>query len=255
MNKNGKRTIAIHQPDFFPWLGFFDKMAQADCYIVFDHVQAPQGKSWLTRNRIRLGNEARWFTLPVKRSGKTRIADLSISSDHTLLRKHLGTLRQAYQKAPFFEEIYAFVQSLYASIPEKVADFNFNAIKRISEALGLKPEFVFSSNMEQEGVVLQGLGGNELVLELCRQVGAERYISGTGCLDFIEPWTFAAEGIEFWFQDFKHPKYKQVTSEEFISHLSILDVLFNVGFSGAAQLISQHDLIEPERLLKPPESR
>ena len=237
--------LSIHQPDFFPWLGFFHKISQSERFVVFDHVQAPRGKSWLTRNRILLNGEPRWLTLPIQRSGLQAITDLEINYSTNFERKHLGTIRQAYAKARFFDEVFPIVSDLYAHHPAKVLDFNLLVIREFCSRMRLAPEFVHSSALIKEEPNLRGLGANELVLRLCLSAGGTFYISGTGCLDFIEPETFSCEGIDFWFQDFDPPEYPQVHGSPFVSHMSVLDALFNLGFDQTAKLLRSPMLIAP----------
>ena len=199
--------LSIHQPDFFPWLGFFHKIAQSERFVVFDHVQAPRGKSWLTRNRIILNGEPRWLTLPIWRSGFQPITDLEINYSTNFERKHLGTIRQAYGKANFFDEVFPIVTDLYSLRPAKVLEFNLNAIRELSDRMELGAEFVHSSTLVREKPALTELAANDLVLQICAYGGGTLYVSGTGCLDFIEPDIFSEKGIEFWFQDFEVSKY------------------------------------------------
>jgi hypothetical protein len=206
---------------------------------VFDHVQTPQGKSWLTRNRILLNGEPRWMTLPIHRKGLQPIYAVEVNYEVNFKPKHLGTLRQAYQKASFFEEIFSFVENLYADSPRTVQEFTLRAIEEICSSLGIGTEFVLSSEIVSKNPELSNLGANDLVLELCLHSQASFYISGTGCLDFIRPETFSAKGIEFNFQAFSSPPYAQVHGEPFVSHMSILDALFNLGFSGTAELLTE----------------
>jgi hypothetical protein len=206
---------------------------------VFDHVQAPRGKSWLTRNRILLNGEPRWITLPIHRKGLQPIHAVEVNYEVNFKPKHLGTLKQAYQKANFFDEIFPFLENLYADSPPTVQEFTLRAIEEICSSLGIGTEFVLSSEIVSKTPELSNLGANDLVLELCLHSQASFYISGTGCLDFIRPETFSAKGIEFNFQAFSSPPYAQVHGVPFISHMSILDALFNLGFSGTAELLTE----------------
>lgn len=229
--------LSIHQPDFFPWLGLFHKIFHSERFIVFDHVQAPRGKSWLTRNQIILNGEPRWLTLPSRKQGLQPICEVEINYETNFKTKHLGTLKQAYRRANFYKEVFPFVESLYDESPITVQEFTLRAIREICQLLGIKTEFIHSSEIVSKKPELASLGSNELILELCIYSGANFYISGTGCLDFIRPKTFLEKGIEFNFQSFCPPLYGQVHGEPFISHMSTLDALFNLGFSGTVELI------------------
>ena len=98
--------LSIHQPDFFPWLGFFHKIFHSERFIVFDHVQAPRGKSWLTRNQIILNGEPRWLTLPSRKQGLQPIREVEINYETNFKTKHLGTLNKPIAKRIFSERYF-----------------------------------------------------------------------------------------------------------------------------------------------------
>jgi hypothetical protein len=225
--------LAIHQPNFFPWVGLFHKIACVDSFMFFDHVQAPNGKSWLSRNKILLNGEVRWLTIPIRREAGQRIEDVRINYSENPARKHLGTLKQAYAKAPCFDEVYAFLEELYGRRLEKLSDFNEAFITSVCARTGIVSRFCRSSDVVREFPELLGQAGNDIVLNLSVKAGASLYLSGTGCTDFIQPDSFPVNGVAFEFQQFDHPRYPQGRGDApFVSHLSSLDALFNVGFSG-----------------------
>jgi len=233
--------VAIHQPNFFPWIGIFHRIAMVDVFIFFDHVQAVRGKSWQSRNKIIFPNrDPQWLTIPIEKSGKSfqKVTDVRINYSSNFERKHLGTIKQVYGKCPFFDEMYSFVESLYERKFEKLSNFNKEYIRCVSSNIGLKAKFKSSEEFVEENDNLSELDGNELVLKLCMQAGATQYISGEGCLDFIDPPEFERNGIEFYFQRFIHPKYNQLNTNSFVSHLSSLDALFNIGYKEFGKLMN-----------------
>jgi len=238
--------LAIHQPDFLPWLGFFHKVVQADKLIVFDHVQAPRGKSWLTRNRILLDGETRWLTLPIKRNSTQKIYEVLINQEVNFKQKHLGTIKHAYAKSKFFDEVYPVVVDIYNYASEFAMDFSLNAILVLLDNMDFNIEIEHSTRIAFNNPNLNELGSNELVLEICKLTKTEEYLSGTGCLDFIKPDKFNEAGIKFFFQNFQFNEYHQVNSKKFISNLSILDPLFNIGFDSVREILKQKMEISPE---------
>ena len=229
--------LAIHQPNFFPWLGLFHKIASVDRFMFFDHVQAPDGKSWLSRNRILIDGDVRWLTIPIKRHSGQRISDVAINYSGNFARKHLGTLRQAYGKSPHFDEVFEFLETLYAQKFDKLSRFNEEFIRSVCSRTGIGTSFCRSSELVEAFPELLGQAGNELVLNLSLKAAASGYLSGSGCTDFIEQESFSTNGIEFAFQHFVHPGYRQGKGDApFVSHLSSLDALFSVGFSGLEEL-------------------
>lgn len=231
--------VAIHQPNFIPWLGIFQRAAMVDRFVVFDHVQAMRGKSWLTRNRILVQGEPRWLTMPTRKSGAglPAVSEVQIQWESPIVAKHLRTLEAEYGRHPHFDEVFALVSDLYETRAPLIADLNMAFFSQVLGRLGLDTELVRSSELASRDPLLLGLRGNELVVATCRAAGADEYISGDGCLDFIDPPAFETQRVAFWFQRFVHPEYPQKSTGAFVSHLSVLDALFNVGFDGVRELV------------------
>tara|TARA_B100000212_G_scaffold337954_1_gene313681 strand:- start:530 stop:1225 length:696 start_codon:yes stop_codon:yes gene_type:complete len=226
----------IHQPDFFPWLGLFNKIAKTDNFIVLDNVQTPGGKSWLTRNRLLYNGEVKWLTIPVYKK-KIAIRDLEVSFKLNFQRKHLGFIRSSYGKAPFFKMIYPLFEEIYSKECTNLCDFNLNAIKLINKKIGIMTNISFASDYVGSDFPPL-LSGNDLVLEIVKKSNTKYYLSGTGCKDFINPKSFEDEGIKFEFQDFACKPYNQIGSKgNFVAQLSIIDVLFNLGYEGVYKIL------------------
>lgn len=231
--------VAIHQPNFMPWLGVFHKAALADRFVILDHVQAPGGPSWLNRNRILVDGKTRWLTMPVQRSGHglPAVNEVRIQWQNRLVDKQLRTLTEEYGRHPHFEEIGTLIGELYASRPELLAALNEAFFRRVLDGLGLSVELVRSSELCAAEPRLRRLRGSALVLATCQAAGGREYVCGDGSLGYIDPPAFEAEGIGFTFQRFAHPEYPQRGVRSFVSHLSVLDALFNVGFSRTRELV------------------
>ncbi|MBT7650070.1 MAG: WbqC family protein [Opitutae bacterium] len=230
--------LSIHQPDFWPWAGLFNKIACSDKFVVFDCVQAPRGKSWLTRNRILLNGNPLWLTLPILRSANQKINEVKINREVNYKTKHLGTIKQAYARAEYFKEIFAFVENLYAEDYENASSFSLQIIKAICVKLKIDTEFIGVSEIISDDE-LSRLSGNSLILEICKKGGANDYLSGMGCLDFIQPDKFKEEGISFKFQKLLHLEYRQQIATVFQPNMSVLDILFNLGFEQSADIIGR----------------
>jgi WbqC-like protein family len=237
--------VAIHQPNFLPWLGIFHRAAMVDRFVYFDHVQALRGKSWLTRNRILVQGEPRWLTIPTEKSGAglPAVNEVRIQWDNPVATKHLRTLEAEYGRHPHFDEVYDFVGELYARQPRLVADLNRAFFEGVLDRTRLRVELVSSADLVAADPELADLRGNELVVATCRAAGGDEYVSGEGCLDFIDPPAFESAGVAFWFQRYVHPEYQQRGTREFVSHLSAVDALFNVGFDGVRGLV-EHEARE-----------
>jgi hypothetical protein len=207
--------------------------------VIYDHVQAMGGSSWLTRNRILVGGEARWFTLPIVRSGTglPPIDEVRVQWDSRLIVKQLRTLENEYRRHPHFEEVYGLVSGLYEERPPLIADFNQAFLERVLDRLEIEVDLVRSTELAARDPRLLESSGSALVLATCEAAGATAYISGEGSYEYIDPPAFERAGLEFYFQRYVHPEYPQRGAREFVSHLSVLDALFNVGFDGTRELV------------------
>jgi hypothetical protein len=224
--------IAIHQPNFLPWLGFFHKLSQVDEFIFFDNVPTGQGKSWLSRNRINLHGVAVWLTVPIQKGNRAGqpIKDVEIDYQQPWIRKHLGTLFQAYYHSPFYEAVFPQIEKVYRSNYRFLADFNIALIKEIAHILGLNRRYYRAS----ERVSLNKLK-TEMIVQVCISFNCRKYLTGLGCLNFLEPDLFQDAGIELVYQKFQHPTYEHPGSV-FLSNMSALDPIFCLG----PELVREH---------------
>jgi hypothetical protein len=231
--------VAIHQPNFMPWMGLFHRLARVDRFVIFDHVQAMGGRSWLSRNRVLIQGSAHWLTLPVHKAGRLgqAVNEVEIDYQRDIVRKHLRTLELAYVKCPHGPVFLEMATTLYQAGHRYISEFNTAFIQEVCRRLGFNVEFVYSSALVTKDAGLVGLAGNDLVLQVCHAAGASEYISGDGCTDFIKPQTFEASGVKFAFQNFKPPAYTQRGATDHVSHLSIFDALCNIGAEEMRRLI------------------
>jgi len=222
------KVVAIHQPNFAPWIGYFHKILKSDVFIFLDHVEYSR-RSFTNRNRIKGPKGATWLTVPVSVRGKPRIIDVKINGTEWK-RKHLNTFKAFYGKAEHFEEIYEHLESIYEQEWLYLAEFNKALIKEISDILQITPRFVDSHTLEPRGKKM------EMIIDLCKKVGATVYFSGKGAMNYQDPKVFEENGIKLVYQEFEHPVYLQRFGE-FIPNLSILDMLFNVGVEKTREIL------------------
>ncbi|HTY98205.1 MAG TPA: WbqC family protein [Rhodocyclaceae bacterium] len=215
--------LTAHQPVYLPWLGLFHKIALADLFICFDQVQY-QPKDWNNRNRIKTAQGPLWLSVPVLRKGylERTISDIEINNAEPWGRKHWRSMKIAYAKAPYFGRYAAFFEDVYGRRWERLVDLNAHMLHWFLDVLGIKVPVRSAGEWD--------FGGEKsgLVLDMCRQVGASGYIFGALGRDYADQAAFAAAGIGLHFQDYRHPSYPQLHGE-FVSHLSIVDLLFNCG--------------------------
>lgn len=226
--------VAAHQPNFIPWLGYFDKMRKADLFISVDHVQMER-QSYQTRTLVKTGEGPRWLSLPVVQvSRDERIADKRIDNSRVGRlrwgRKMFLTLKYSYQATAYFGRYEAALQEIFDAHWDMLVPLNEALIRFCRDALEIDTPLVRSSHLNISGVK------SDMVLNMCREVGAEAYLSGAGASrGYLDTEAFHRAGIRVLWQDFKHPRYDQHPSRGgFVEKLCVFDLIFNCGpMSGA----------------------
>ena len=218
--------LSINQPAYLPWSGYFDRIARSDLHVVLDHVQFEKN-SYVNRNRI-LGKDGPfWLTVPVRTKGKfgdLPINELEIDQSSNWQRKHLQSIRSAYGRSACFDECWINLEKVLQSEFLKLNDLCRATTDVLLDLLGIEVEHQFTSSHQF------GSSKSELVLEICRNFKATTYLSGPFGREYLDLESFVSAGIKVEFHDYTTPAYPQ-NSLEFVSNLSILDLLFNEGKS------------------------
>jgi hypothetical protein len=237
--------VSINQPAYLPWLGYFHRIAISDLHIVLDHVQFEKN-SFSNRNKVRTPTGWCWLTVPLKTSGKFGALPLNrveIAEGARWEVKHRSTLAQNYAKAPFFAAHAPAVEGWYRQSWTRLADLTRETTRYQLDALGIRTPLLFSSQMKVDGAK------DELVLNLCKEVGATMYLSGPLGRNYLRPELFTAAGIRVVFQDYVHPTYPQVFPG-FELYMAALDLLFNCGPESSQVLGSSNEGIEADLRLE-----
>ncbi len=218
------RTIAIMQPTYLPWIGYFDLIDQADCFVFLDSVQFNK-RSWQQRNRIKGPDEALWLTVPVLSKGRRDqlILDVEIDSTTAFQEKHLKSITHLYGKAPYFERYVDELSAILRGPCQCLADLNIELISWLCMSMGIQTETLRSSCLNADGKRV------DLLVAICKATGADCYISPEGSRGYIEENDlFALNDIDLVYHAYHHPEYRQVNGD-FLPYLSALDLLFNEG--------------------------
>lgn len=233
------KVVAIHQPNFFPWLGYFDKMARSDVFVFLDHVQLPKtGGVWCNRVKMLISSEARWVTAPIKRSfhGVAAINDIEWADDKLWRGKLLKTLSTNYGRAPFFDEAMDLLVQLVKWPESNLSNFNIHAIKTIAELVGVRHEHaVVSSQLQVQGAA------SDMLIDITQKVSGTAYMCGGGASGYQDDEVFEKSDVTLVYQEFTHPEYPQFGHKGFVAGLSIVDALMNLGFEGVRRLIGRHE--------------
>lgn len=231
-----KTLVAIHQPNFLPWLGYFDKLARCDVFIAMDNAQFPKtgGGTWSNRVRLIVNGRAAWATVPIVRAyhGVLPIAEMAISDATPWRKKMLATIRTSYLHAPYFDDVYPLIDDLLTRPTTSLSELNLAGIRALAARVDLDPgKIVLGSGLDATGKA------TDLLISMVKAVGGTAYLSGDGAAGYQEDEKFAAAGLGLEFQRFEHPTYPQRNTVDFVPGLSTVDALMNLGFDGVARLL------------------
>jgi len=213
--------VSVHQPQFLPWRGYFDKIAKLDCFVILDTVQFKKNE-YQNRNKIRTPDGWQWLTVPVAYKFPMRIDEVPVNNQSNWRRKHEQSLLANYKKAPHFDETMPLASTMYEREWERLTDLNTWNVVETCKALGIKTDIKYSKDFD-----LPEEPTGRLV-ELCKALGATEYLSGAGGNGYLETETFEAEGISVAFQEYTHPTYPQ-RDAAFELCMCTLDLMMNCG--------------------------
>jgi hypothetical protein len=224
-----RKRVAIMQPTYLPWVGYFGLMLSVDAFILLDSVQFSK-RSWQQRNQIKTPSGPQWLTVPVLSKGKREqlISEVRIDASRQFHLDHLKSLELNYRKAPFFAEMFPAIRQVLSAPPESLSVLDIELIRGIRDALGITTPLLLSSEFEAKGE-------NAILLaNICSEVGATEYVSPPGSKVYLdESDAFSRQNMQVKFFQFQHPAYVQQHGE-FLPYMSAVDLLFNCGAAGRA---------------------
>jgi len=228
--------VAINQPTYFPWLGYFELIARADIFVFLDCVQYVH-HGWHNRNRLKGSNSQPFFlSVPVKKCPLgTSISDIIIADDppnKKWRKKHIKAITSALGKTPYFQSLWHIYENILMSDIANLSELNIKLISITANLLGLQKRMYIASELKPSGK------RTELVYDICRMLKANHYYSPAGAATYLENEKYLLEnnGIQVSYQNWKHPLYSQRFGQ-FLSHMSILDPLMNIGVEKTRKLI------------------
>jgi len=222
------KKIAILQSNYIPWKGYFDMIASVDEFILYDNMQYTR-RDWRNRNQIKTPQGLQWLTVPVQVKGKydQKIKDTLIYGE-AWVADHWKALEQNYRRAPFFQEVTAWLKPVYFdSRHEHLSELNRRLMLAVCAYLGIHTRITSSTDYSLVD------GKTERLVDLCLQVGATEYVSGPAAKDYLVERLFDEKNIRLtWFDYAGYPEYPQQWGA-FAHGVSILDLLFNCGRDSA----------------------
>ena len=224
-------VVAIHQPNYAPWLGYFHKLAQADIFVLLDNAQFSKGSY---TNRVRIASEgmARWLTIPVTHAFGASIDQVDIARNDWA-RAHLNMLRSAYRDANCYQQVWSDIEDLYGGLPgDSLAVVNTALVTRMAVKLGISTPMKLASTIE-----IGAASGDDRLIALCQSFGeGVEYLSGRGGANYQDARKFACAGIPLIYSTFEARPYTQ-GSETFLPGLSVLDAVFHLGWDHTSDLL------------------
>ena len=228
-------VVAIHQPNFYPWLGFFDKWVRADVLVLLDDVQFPKtGGVWTNRCGILDRGQRTWFTASISRAfhGTRTIREIELASGRLWREKLMRRFEHSYAGTPNQEQVRYLLAADLMGTQSRLIDLNMDSLRRLGGALGLdERKLVLSSSLR----VMET--STERLISIVKEVGGSSYLCGSGADGYQQDELFADSGITLQYQKFKHPTYPQSGVASFVPGLSILDGLCSVGVDGMSRLL------------------
>lgn len=218
-------AVVISQPTYIPWLGYFELLNKADVFVALDVVQYER-RSWQSRNRLRQPNgEPFWLSVPIVRAPRnSSLNAITISPDTNWGASHLRSIELSLGACPYFGSVQTIARDALTNPGERLVDLNLKLIGALCRELDIRVEVIRSRDLRPVG------NKSSLLIDICSKLGASKLLSAAGSAEYIagDLEQFADGGIEVEFQTWKHPTYRQ-QGRDFISHLSALDAIANVG--------------------------
>jgi hypothetical protein len=214
--------VAVHQPQYLPWLGYYDKMAKADVFCYLDNVQYKKNE-WQNRNRIKTAGGWQWLTVPVTYRFPQKINQVGIDRKTPWGKKHIQALTTSYRRAPFFDVYMDLLEPILRSERDSLSGLNIALAEALRRALGIRTETVIASELADLRE-----DPTDRLIDICRSLGADTYLAGRGGAGYMDLGRFEQNGLRVMFQMFDHPVYPQLYGD-FVPYLSVVDLLFNRG--------------------------
>lgn len=214
--------VAIHQPNFFPYPGFFHKLTLADTFVIMDNTQ--YDKKFTNRNKIVIPKGWTWIQVPINKNHKfSPNKSVEINNEISWKAKHLKMLQRSYSNSNYYKTFEHFFEDLYSNDWKMLFDLNFTSLKKTLDFLNIKIKIIKESELDISGKSTKRL------VNICKAIGADIYVSGIGGKNYMDEKSFSENKIKIEYQNYSSVVYPQHQTHEFIPDLSIIDLLFNLG--------------------------
>lgn len=214
--------VAIHQPNFLPWIGYFYKIYNSDVFVFLDNVQFTKN-GYQNRVKIKTSQGENWLTVPVVHQFGQLTNEVRIDNSSSWRSKHLKTLEMNYRKAPYYGKVFPMIENVYMMQDwDLLSAFCINLIQIIMSYMKIDTPLVNASGLNVSGQ------STDLLINIVKSVGGTMYLSGRGGSKYQDDSLFGKAGVGLQYSEFSHPTYKQLWGD-FCQGLSVIDLLFNEG--------------------------
>jgi hypothetical protein len=214
--------VAVHQPQYLPWIGYFHKIDKADVFVLLDTVQFKKNE-WQNRNKIKTAQGWQWLTVPVLYRYPQLIQEVTIHNKVPWQRKHSQAIVSNYTKALHYDMLEPLFAEIFSSSWEIISQLNIEIVRRLTRILGIDTPLYVASEL---GAFPED--PDERLIGIARHFGAEIYLAGAGGREYMDLNKYHKAGVQVIFQEFRHPVYDQLFGE-FEPFMSVIDLIFNHG--------------------------
>lgn len=234
--------LAIMQPYFFPYIGYWQLLSCVDKFVIYDDVNYIK-KGWINRNRILVNGEAAFTTLPLAGASQNlKINEISVKFDVAARRKLVKTIEFNYKKSPFYSEMFPLFEKILMDETKNLSEYLYRHITQIAELLQIDTEIVKTSSVYGNS----NLTGQQRILDICKKEHASVYINPIGGIELYDAPRFNDEKITLFFLKTIPEVYDQ-RANDFVPYLSIIDILMETGVAGVKSMLSSFELVKAEK--------
>jgi len=214
--------VSVHQPQYLPWLGYFDKIDKADVFVLLDNVQFKKNE-WQNRNKIKTANGWQWLTVPVLYKFPQLIIEVEINNAERWQHRQRQAIVSNYKKAPSWSALSGFFEDIFATQWQTISELNIAVVRKLADILGIETPVYVASELGQFPD-----DPDERLIAITKHFGADTYLAGSGGKDYMNLEKYDNNGIKVLFQEYTHPVYHQLFGD-FEPFMSVVDLIFNHG--------------------------
>lgn len=214
--------VSVHQPQYLPWLGYFDKIDKADIFVLLDNVQFKKNE-WQNRNKIKTANGWQWLTVPVMYKYPQLINEVEINNKDKWRHRQRQTIISNYKKAPFWSLLEEFFEEIFSSEWQYVSQLNIHVVKRLAALLGIATPIHVASELGEFPE-----DPDDRLIALTKHFDANIYLAGGGGKGYMDMEKYTQNGVKVIFQEYSHPVYDQLFGA-FEPFMSVVDLIYNHG--------------------------